>query len=233
MEVFLVAYEDVGVTCDFGEDLVQFLLTALPERCAVVEVETDAGAVLLRGAGEFEAEAAGVRAEGADEAGEMYNLHSFLPEDALEVEVLHVQSAANLTGTVVPNARAAGAVSAVGHIDLMAVSPGTALLYLRAFEFHSAAAEIALDEMSERTAFHESGKDLHRQAEVRCDARDIGLGAGSLKVEKVAGVDGLSALGRNPEPHAGRYQEGVFAVLLEFDIHITNIVTFCQISNKA
>ena len=68
LEVLLVADKDVGDAAYLREDVVQLLLAADPEGGAVVEVEADARAVLLRGARDFEAEAAGLGAQGRDES---------------------------------------------------------------------------------------------------------------------------------------------------------------------
>ena len=166
LEVLFVADEDVGHAADLGEDVVQFLLAALPEGSAVVEVKADAGAVFLGGAGYLETEFAGVGAERGDESGKVDYLHAFLPEDAVEVEILHIERTAYLTGTVVPDAGSAGTVTAVGYVDLMAVAPGTALRNLGTFEVHSAGTEVALDDGGERAALDEGREDLHREAQI-------------------------------------------------------------------
>ena len=62
LEVFLVAHQDVGDPGDLGEDFAQFLLAALPERSAVVQVEGDAGVILFGGARQRQAELAASRA---------------------------------------------------------------------------------------------------------------------------------------------------------------------------
>ena len=196
----------------------QFLFAALPEGCAEVKVETDARAVLLCGAGYLQAEAACVGAEGGDEAGHMHYLHSLLAENAVQIEVLHVQQAAYLTGTVVPNARAAGAVAAVGDVDLMAVSPGASLRYFRALEIHPAGAEIALYEGCEGVALHEGGEHLHRHAQVGCDAGYVGLGAGGVEMQHVAALHWLAAFGGYAQAHAGGHEERIFAILFKFHI---------------
>ncbi len=196
----------------------EFLLTASPEGCAVVKVEADAAAVALCGAGDLEAEAAGFGAEGRDEAGQMHYLHAFLAENTLEVEILYVKQPAHFPGAVVPHARAAGTVSAVGDVDLVPVSPGASLRHFRAFEIHSAGAEIALDESGERTSFHEGGEHLYGHPEIGCDAGHVGFSAGGIEMQHVAALHRLAVFGGHPQTHAGGHQEGIFAILLKFHI---------------
>jgi len=60
----------------------------------------------------------------------MHYLHPLLPEDTIQVKILGVQCAPHLPGTVVMHPRAAGAISHVGNIELVTVSPGAALCNL-------------------------------------------------------------------------------------------------------
>ena len=96
----------------------------------------------------------------------MYDLHSLLTENTVKVEILHIESTADLSCTVIPHAWTAAAIAAVSDIDLMTVSPRSALLNVYAFEVHAAALEVALDELGERAALHECGKDLDRESEI-------------------------------------------------------------------
>ena len=220
LEVLLVADEDVRDGADLGEDVVQFLLAADPEGGAVVEVESDARAVLLRGAGDLQAELAGVGAQRGDQAGQVHDLHPFLPEDAVEVEIFHVEGASHFTGAVVPDTRSAGTVAAVGDVDLVTVAPGAALRHLGTLEVHPAAAQVGLDERGERAPLDEGRENLDRQAEVGGHAGDVGLGAGGLEVEDVAGLDRLAVFRGDAESHRSGDEEGVFAALFEGDVHI-------------
>ena len=179
----------------------ELLLAALPEGGAVIQVEGDARAVLLRGAGDLQAETAGFGAQRRDQAGQVHDLHALLPEDAVEVEVLDVQRTAHLAGAVVPDARAAGAVAAVGDIDLVPVSPRAALFHFGPLEVHAAPAQVGLDERGERTSLHEGREDLHGQTEIGGHAGHVGLGAGGLEVEDVAGLHGLAVFGGDAESH--------------------------------
>ena len=148
----------------------------------------------------------------------MHYLHAFLAEYAFEVEVLYVKQPAHLTGTVVPHTRATGAVAAVGDIYLVPVSPGASLRHFRAFEIHSAGAEIALDESSEGAALDECGEHLYGHPEIGCDACHVGFGAGGIEMQHVAALHRLAVFGGHPQTHAGGHQEGIFAILLKFHI---------------
>ena len=96
----------------------------------------------------------------------MHDLHALLTENAVEVEILDIESAAYLARTVVPDAGSAGAVSAVGYVYLMPVSPRAALRHLGTLEIHSAGAQVGLDEGRERAVLDEGGEDLDRQSEI-------------------------------------------------------------------
>ena len=85
----------------------QLGFAAFPEGGAVVEVKGDACAVFLGGAGQLEAELAGVGGEGGDQAGQVDDLDAFFAEDAVQVEVFDVEGAADFAGAVVVDARAA------------------------------------------------------------------------------------------------------------------------------
>jgi hypothetical protein len=61
LEVLFVADQDIGHPRDLRKNVVQLLLAAFPERGAVVQVERDAGAVLLCGSGKLQAKRAGFR----------------------------------------------------------------------------------------------------------------------------------------------------------------------------
>ena len=85
----------------------ELLFAAFPEGGAVVEVEGDLRAVLLGGAGDFEAELACAFGKGADKAGEMDDLHAFFSKDAVQIEIFGVENATDFACAVVLDARAA------------------------------------------------------------------------------------------------------------------------------
>ena len=145
----------------------------------------------------------------------MYNLHALLPEDAVKVEVLHIQSPSYLTGAVVPYSGATGAVSAVGYIDLVTISPGASLCHFRTFEVHSSRAQVALYESCKRASLHKSGQHLDRQTEVSGHAGHVGLCTCSLKMEYITALDRLSALGSDSESHTCGDEKGILAALLK------------------
>ena len=104
LEILLIADKDVGDRGDFGEVLAQFRLATFPERGAIVQVEGDAGVVLLGKAGQLQTELAGLGRQSTDQTGQMDDLDALFAKDPFQIKVLHVQRAAHLAGTVVPNA---------------------------------------------------------------------------------------------------------------------------------
>ena len=123
LEVLLIADQDVGGGRDLGKDRAKLLLAALPERRTVVQVERDPRTVPLRSPGDLKAEAARVWRQRRDHARQMQDLRPLLTEDPIEVEVVHVERAADLTGAVVVHARAAATSTAVGDVELMPITP--------------------------------------------------------------------------------------------------------------
>jgi len=140
LEVFLIADQDVRKGANLAKNSPELLLATNPERRPVVEVETDRGAIFLGFASYLKAEPAGVRTQGGDKAGKMDYLDTFLPEYPIKIEILDIQCPADFPGTIIPDSRAAGAVAAVGHIDLVTIPPRTALGNLRPLEIHPAGA---------------------------------------------------------------------------------------------
>ena len=74
-----------------------------------VQVEGNPCPVLLGGSGNFQAEFTGFLRQRTDQSRQMHHLHTFLSEDALQIEVLHVQRPADFAGPVVMHTRAAAA----------------------------------------------------------------------------------------------------------------------------
>ena len=102
----------------------------------------------------------------------------------------------------------------------MTVAPRAALRDFGPFEIDVAGAEVVLDHLGDGTALDEGGEDFHREAEVGGDAGDVGLGAGDLHDEGAGGVDGRAVGWSDADSHAGGDEEGVFAVLFQFDLHV-------------
>src|SRR5690606_31259535 len=132
----------------------------------VVQVEGYAGAVLFGSAGQFQTEVSGVGRKGRDESRKVHNLHAFLTENAVQIEVLHVERASYFTSTVVLNTGTARAVAVVGNVELVTVTPRIAILHHRAFVLHVAVTQVAIDELGYGTDFYESGHYFNRQAQV-------------------------------------------------------------------
>ena len=131
VEVFFIADEDVGDGSDLVERLPEFRFAALPEGGAMVEVEAHENAVLLRVGGELEAALGGLGAHRCDKAGQMQHLHAVLAEELGGVVILRVERPAHFTGAVVPHARSAKPEAGIGDVELVAVSPGSALRHVR------------------------------------------------------------------------------------------------------
>ena len=102
----------------------------------------------------------------------------------------------------------------------MAVAPGAALGDFGPFEIDVAGAEVVLDHLGDGAALDEGGEDFDGEAEVGGDAGDVGLGAGDLHHEGAGGVDGCAVGWSDADSHAGGNEEGVFAVLFQFDLHV-------------
>ena len=162
LEIFFVADQDIRKGGDGLEGVPELRLSALPERGPVIEIETDAGAILHRRFGERETESGG---ECGDESAQMDHFHAFIPEDAVQVEVFRPERPADFSGAVVPDARAPESRPAVGDVDLVPVAPRAALGHFRPLDVHPPAAEIGPDECRERMPFDKGGQDLDGQAQ--------------------------------------------------------------------
>ena len=219
LEVFLVADQDVGEPGDFRENLVQLGLAAFPERRAVVEVERDRRAVLLGRPGDLQAERARFRRERPDQPRQVHDLHAVGTEDALQVEVGGVQRAADLTGPVVVHARPARAAATIREVELMPIAPRPAGVDVRAFIVDVPAGQVVLDEPRDGAAGDERRQHLHRQAQVRRDARHVGLRAGRLHDKPTAAMHRLAPDRRQPHPHTRRHQQAIVAIAAKLDGH--------------
>ena len=107
LEILLVADEHIGQRCKFAECLGEFLLTAFPERGAVVKVEGDERTVLLRGLCQRKAALRCLMAHSRDEAGQVQDSDALLTEDALHVKIFDRKCPTNFTSTVIPETRCA------------------------------------------------------------------------------------------------------------------------------
>ena len=77
-----------------------------------------------------------------------------------------------------------------------------------------AAGKVVLYKPCDWAAFHKSGEDLHRQAQVGGGTPNIGFCTGGLHLEQITAVDRLSADRCDPDPHAGGNDHGVFCISL-------------------
>src|SRR6056297_2230582 len=147
----------------------------------------------------------------------MKNLNSVCSEKALQVEVGHGKKAADFTGAVVVDSRAAETVPAVSYIELVAQPPRPPLVKFRPLVLHSSAFEIALNKMCDRAVLYKGGQHFHGKAEIRCDARHVCFSAGRLHLKKVARMCGLSHRRSQPNSHTRRHNKRVFRFVTDFD----------------
>lgn len=203
LEVLFVANQNVGAGGDFREDVAQLFLAALPEGSAVVEVEADLGAVVVRVLAQLKAELAGLGRQRRKQAGNVHHAHAVGDENALEIKVLGLQRAADFTGAVVVHARAAHAEAGVCNVELVTIAPRAALLNFGSFVADVATAKLTLDKGSDRAAGDKRGQHPGSEAQRRGDVEHIALGAGGLHRVMVSDSDGLTIRGRNANAHAG------------------------------
>ena len=157
-----------------------------------------------------------LRRQRADQAGEVDDLHAFLPKMRSRSK--------SLTFSVRPTSPARSlwtrgprrAVAAVGDVELVAVAPGAALRDLGTLVGHVPAREVVLDDLGDRAPLDEGGEHLDRQAEVGGDARHVGLGAGGLHREGVAAMHRLAVRRRDPDAHARGHDHRPGRVLSQF-----------------
>ena len=133
----------------------------------------------------------------------MHHAGAFLGKDLLQIKVLGLQCAANLAGAVVVHPGAAHAESGIRNVELMAISPGAALLDFGAFVTDVAAAQFAFDERGNGAAFHKRGEHLGVHSQRSRHIQHVAFGAGGLHGVCVADAYGLTEHGRNAHAHAG------------------------------
>ena len=116
-----------------------------------------------------------------------------------------------------PDPRSARSGSAIRHVDLVAVSPRSALVDVGTLVIHVTTREVVLDEARHRAAVDEGGQDLHRQSEIGRNTAHIRLRTARGHLEHVRAVERLTVNRSKTGSHAGRDHHRVLAVLLEFD----------------
>ena len=173
LEVLLVADEHIGQRCKFAECLGEFFLTSLPEGRAVIEVEGDERAVLLRGLCQRKAAFGRLMAHGGDQAGQVENADALLPENTLDVKIFDRQRPADLAGAVIPDTRRAQSEAGVGDVELMAIAPRTALFDVKAFKTDIPCAKLAFDKVRHRTSLDEFGQDKAFLPKARRDIQHV------------------------------------------------------------
>ena len=217
LEVFFVAHENVGDGSDLVESLSEFRFAALPEGGAVVEVEAHENAVLLRVGGELKAALGRLGAHRCDKAGKMQHLHAVLAEELGGVVILRVERPAHFTGAVVPHARSAKPEAGIGDVELVAVSPGSALRHVRPDVGDVARAQLRFDERGHGATLHKARQHQALGSERARHVQDVRFGARSLQHEAVGVVDGHAVFRSDAKSHARNTGDGVLGVFL--DLH--------------
>jgi hypothetical protein len=78
-------------------------------------------------------------------------LYTIPAKDPIQVKIVDVQGSSNLAGTVIMDPRPAGAVAAIGDIELVPVAPWSTLFNLPGLIINMAAGKIVLYESGDRT----------------------------------------------------------------------------------
>jgi hypothetical protein len=78
-------------------------------------------------------------------------LYTLPAKDPIQVKIVYVQGSSYLAGTVIMNSRPAGAVAAIGDIELVTVTPWSTLIHVPGFIINVAAGKIVLYESGDRT----------------------------------------------------------------------------------
>ena len=124
-------------------------------------------------------------------------------------------------GSIVVDTGTASTITAVGQVDLVAVTPGPPLVTLRTLVVDVPASQVIFDQASNRAALDKRRQHLHRQAEVGGNAGDVRFGAGYLDHQRPAGMHRLAVGRRQTDAHAGRHQQGIPAVSSQCDSRVT------------
>ncbi|MPN02446.1 hypothetical protein SDC9_149662 [bioreactor metagenome] len=140
----------------------------------------------------------------------MNDLHTLLPEDPFQIEILYVQRLSHFTRTVVLYPWATQSETTIGNIELMAISPGITLRHFRPFIFHISRPEIRFDESGDGTILHKGGEHFHRKSKIRRDACHVRLGAGRLHTKHIGALYRLCIYRRNAYPHTGGNYQRIF-----------------------
>ena len=209
LEILLVADEHVGQRRDLTERLGEFLLTAFPERGAVVKVEGDERTVLLRGLCQRKAALRCLMAHSRDEAGQVQDSDALLTEDALHVKIFDRKCPTNFTSTVIPETRRAQTKAGVGDVKLVPIAPRPALLHVQPLKADVPRAELALDEVRDGAALDEFREREALVAKARRNVQHVRLRAGRLHIKQVAVLYRHPLRRRDAHTHARRARNGI------------------------
>ena len=152
----------------------------------------------------------------------MKDHNALFAEDTVKVKILYIERASDLACAVVLNAGSAKTESAVCYIELMAVSPRSALRDFFSLVIYTATGKIVLYKLSDRTALYKRCEDFCLFTESCGNADNVCFGACRLHSECIAYMNGLTVCRGYSDTHAGRYHDRIFAILFEF--HIKNLL---------
>jgi len=114
----------------------------------------------------------------------MDDLNTLLNKYPVKVKIFDIQGTTHLTGTVVLYPWTACTVTAVGDIELVAVSPRISLLNFYPFVGHVAAQQVIFDHFGNRTILYKGGQNLYRKSKIGGDTCNVGFRAGNLHLKK-------------------------------------------------
>ena len=153
----------------------------------------------------------------------MEDSHPLLAEDPGDIKLIDTQGAPHLAGAVVPHPRCPESKAAVGDVELMAITPGPALVYLNPFIADIPRVQLTLDEGRHRTTFDKLGQHQALLAQRGGNIDHITLRTGGLHVKVIAVVYGHPVIRRDPYAHAGRARNGILVVITNFYVHGRNL----------
>ena len=186
LEVLLVADEHVGQRRNLTERLGEFLLTALPECRAVIEIERNERTVLLRGLCQRKAALRCLMAHSRDEAGQVQDSDTLLPEDTLDIKIFDRKCPTNFTSTVIPETRCAQTKAGVRNIKLVPIAPRPALFDFDTLKADIPRAKLPLDEIRNGAALDEFREREALVAKARRNVQHVRLRASRLHIKQVA-----------------------------------------------
>ena len=173
MEIFFVADEHVGQRRDLAECLGKRILAAFPERRAVIEIERNERTVLLRGLCQRKAAFRRLVAHGCNQAGQVENADTLLPEDTLDIKIFDRKCPTNFTSTVIPETRCAQPKAGIRNVELVPIAPRPALFDIQPLKADVPCAELPLDEVGNGAVLDKFGQHEALPPKARRDIQHV------------------------------------------------------------